>query len=77
MITIDQARLNRFLEERGYAKETIHQYSEAIRQVNREGLTVDAIYLKYGNYSCYLRHKLRMAVRMLDEFKNWCKNDFD
>jgi hypothetical protein len=77
MIKIDENQLNRFLKEEGYFDATMRNYSEYIRLVNREGLREDAIDQTYKNYSPETKGKLRTAVRLLDEFKDWCKNDSD
>ena len=72
MIKIDDIQLKDFLDTKPYSDATKRRYAEYMRRVNREGLTLDGVNLIYENHSQLTRSKLRMAIKHLKEFKEWC-----
>ena len=71
---IDKKDLWKFLKTKNWARPTMQIRAQAICQVDRENLTEDDVYEKYGNYSYSTRIKLRSGIRLLREFKEWEKN---
>jgi hypothetical protein len=75
MIKIDDEKLKMFFKEKGYAESTIRQHSRRVRQVNREGLTEEDVDLKHKDDVLETRKSLQRAVRRLNEFEKWGKNE--
>ena len=71
---IDKEDLQEFLKTKNWSFSTMKTRSQAICQADRENLTEDDVYEKYGNYSYSTRTKLRSGICLLREFKKWEKN---
>ena len=68
---IDEKNLWEFLKTKNWALSTMKTRAQAICQADKENLTEDDVYEKYGNHKSVTRTKLRLGIRLLREFREW------
>ena len=68
---VNEENLWEFLMTKNWAISTMKTRKRTICRVVRENLTEDDTYGKYGNRRSTTRTKLRLAIRLSKEFKEW------